>query len=206
MAFRYRQITPQTGDIINPDDWNVNVREFTNEFNGHLDRDNLPEKGITTTSIKSEAFHIVRDDVATADYTISETQTRFKEFQILEFETQHQGIITCEWNGSWRYDAIRTSLSDGEEQQLDIRLLVNGTEISRIRKDNNMKRNMSGYMVGALPVEAGYVRVTVEAKTSGHTEIVSAGFGTEFQSNTQGYGDGNVVLKHRELLVVLRKA
>jgi len=207
MAFRYRQITPQTGDIINPDDWNVNVREFTNEFNGHLDRDNLPEKGITTASIKSEAFHIIRDDVATSDYTLLKTQTRFKEFQILEFETQHQGIITCEWSGGWRYDTIRTTLSGGEEQELDIRLLVNGTEVSRIRKDNNMKRNMSGYMVGALPVEAGYVRVTVEAKTDGHSVTISTGFHDEgFEVNAEGYGDGNVVLKHRELLVVLRKA
>ena len=202
MAFRYRQITPQSGDLINPDDWNVNVREFTNEFNGHLDRDNLPEKGITTASIKPEAFHIVQNNLATTNYTILKTQTRFKEIQIIEFETQHQGLVVCEWSGSWEYETIKTSLHTGEEQELDYRILVNGTEVTRIRRDNNLKRNSSGYMVGATPVEAGYVRVTVEAKTKGAVFLQ----GTDFESNTEGYGDGDVTLKHRELVVVLRKA
>mgnify|MGYP003129332247 CR=1 FL=1 len=62
-------------------------------------------------------------------------------------------------------------------------------------------------MVGATPVEAGYVRVTVEAKTKGHTIVVSTGdIGDDFTSNTEGYGDGDLTLKHRELVVVLRKA
>ena len=198
MAFRYRQITPQVADIINPDDWNVNVREYTNEFNGHLDRDNLPEKGILTTSIKPQAFHQVHSALGQEDKLFSKKQSRFKAFQILEFETQHQGIVMCEWSGSWTFDSIVEALDTDSVQEIDYRLLVNGAEVSRIRRDNNLKKKSSGYMVGALPVEAGMVRVQVEFMTSQSAKVE--------QLITMLIASGRVTLHHRELIVVLRVA
>ena len=206
MAFRYRQITPQAGDIINPDDWNVNVREYTNEFNGHLDRDNLPEKAITTSSIKADAFHQVESKLDMTAKTIQGTQTRFKEIQVIEFESQYQGIVMCEWSGNWLYELIVTTLTSSEVQDTDFRILVNGTEITRIRRDNNLKKSSSGYTVGALPVEAGMIRVSVEVKTNGRTTnsvTYPTESGTYFVEKPTA---GSVTLKSRELVVVLRKA
>lgn len=203
MAFRYRQITPQTLDLINPDDWNVNVREYTNEFNGHLDRDNLPEKGITTASIKAEAFHIVKSDFSITNEIITPTQTRFQEFQIIEFETQHQGIVTCEWSGSWVYENTTQTLTATTVQKTDYRILVNGTEVSRIPRDNNLKKRSTGYMVGSLPVEAGMVKVTVEALTI-KGQVYNTASGLELE--VQGSATGDVTIKNRSLVVVLRKA
>jgi|TARA_B100000282_G_scaffold225312_1_gene168131 hypothetical protein len=205
MAFRYRQITPQTGDFINPDDWNVNVREFTNEFNGHLDRDNLPEKGITTASIKADAFHQVHSVSSGADFEIESDQTRFIQLQILEFETQHQGILMCDWSGYWEFETIQLDLQSGiDVQTLDIRLMINGSEVSRIRTETNLKRTSSGYMVGALPVEAGMVRIIVEVKTTARKAPINTGSG--FDPLITGPSAGSVTIKNKELVAILRKA
>ena len=207
MAFRYRQITPQTGDFINPDDWNVNVREFTNEFNGHLDRDNLPEKGITTASIKAAAFHQVHSVASGADFVLEKDQSRFIELQILEFETQHQGIVMCDWSGYWEFEEIQRDLQNSDLiQRLDIRMLVNGSEVSRIRTETNLKRTSSGYMVGALPVEAGMVKVTVEVKTTNEESTTVSGSGEGFAYAITKQAGASITLKNKELVVVLRKA
>ena len=207
MAFRYRQITPQTGDFINPDDWNVNVREFTNEFNGHLDRDNLPEKGITTASIKATAFHQVHSVASGADFVLEKDQSRFIELQILEFETQHQGILMCDWSGYWEFETIQLDLQSGiDVQTLDIRIMINGSEVSRIRTETNLKRTSSGYMVGALPVEAGMVKVTVEAKTENEESTIVSGTGEHFSFSITKQAGASITLKNKELVVVLRKA
>ena len=207
MAFRYRQITPQTGDFINPDDWNVNVREFTNEFNGHLDRDNLPEKGITTASIKAAAFHQVYSVSSGEDFELEKDQSRFIELQILEFETQHQGIVMCDWSGYWEFETIQLDLQNSDLiQQLDIRMLINGSEVSRIRTETNLKRTSSGYMVGALPVEAGMVKVTVEVKTTNEESTTVSGSGESFAYAITKQAGDSITLKNKELVVVLRTA
>tara|TARA_S200002703_G_scaffold154445_1_gene157230 strand:- start:2650 stop:3252 length:603 start_codon:yes stop_codon:yes gene_type:complete len=200
MAFKYRQITPQSGDLINPDDWNVNVREYTNEFNGHLDRDNLPEKGITSASIKANSFHQVHSDASGEFVILEKDQSRFKQIQIIEFETQHQGIVTCEWSGYWIFETIQANLqSTSNIQKLDYRMLVNGTEVSRISTETNLRKMGSGYMVGALPVEAGIVRVTIEAKTTKATFVVNL-------DNVEYPAEGFVQIENRELIAVLKVA
>ena len=46
MAWRYIQRDFQAGDILDPEDWNENVREYLEEINGALDRDNIPTASI----------------------------------------------------------------------------------------------------------------------------------------------------------------
>jgi|TARA_R100000081_G_C4819821_1_gene178563 hypothetical protein len=207
MAFRYRQITPQTGDFINPDDWNVNVREFTNEFNGHLDRDNLPEKCITTTSIKAEAFHKVLSKRGHG-FTLEYDQSRYTEVQVLEFETQHQGILMCDWSGNWDFGIALEELEVEQfVQDFDVRITVNGTEISRIVQENNLKKSSNGYMVGAFPVEAGFVTVQVEARTFAVSTIVSATATSQDPKVVTELDPGaSVTFGDIELVVVFRKA
>ena len=43
MAWRYREIEIEDGDVLDPKDWNENVETYSNEINGFLDRDNLNE-------------------------------------------------------------------------------------------------------------------------------------------------------------------
>ena len=205
MAFRYRQITPQTGDFINPDDWNVNVREFTNEFNGHLDRDNLPELGISSASIKPKAFHEVFSDSQTTDFTVEEDQTRFIDLQVIEFEIKQQGLLVCEWSGTWEFILPELDLhAVAGVQKVDYKISVNGFDICTLFHNNNLQTKSNGYMVGALPIEAGFVRIAVEVRTVGTISDgidIDGGFTLLNQPE-----EGSVIIRDRELLVVLRKA
>jgi len=65
MAYRYRQRHLETGDVLDPQDWNENMAEFAEEFNGYLDRDNVPADSVTKLLIKQNAFNKIefsRDD------------------------------------------------------------------------------------------------------------------------------------------------
>lgn len=56
MAWRFQKHHFQDGDIIHPRQWNENIQQFTDEFNGYLDKDNLPKGAIDTQMIKDNAF------------------------------------------------------------------------------------------------------------------------------------------------------
>lgn len=43
MAWRYKQLKPESGDTVYPRDWKLNHQEMASEFNGYLDRDNFRE-------------------------------------------------------------------------------------------------------------------------------------------------------------------
>ena len=205
MAFRYRQITPQTGDFINPNDWNVNVREFTNEFNGHLDRDNLPEKGIGTASIKANAFHEVFSSSEISEFTLEDDESRFTQLQIIEFETHQQGILMCEWSGHWEFEKPQEDLTDPILQRLDFRIRVNGFGVCNLMGELNYKAKSNGYMVGAIPIESGMVRVEVEVKTTGEVNDDLKTIG-DLGFTLLNQPDGRIFIRERELIAVLRKA
>ena len=58
MAWKYIQQDLQAGDVLDPGDWNNNVREFIQEINGAFDRDNLPPSGIVVgEEVESEVFN-----------------------------------------------------------------------------------------------------------------------------------------------------
>ena len=110
----------------------------------------------------------------------------------------------CEWSGGWTYEFITEDLTASDVQLTDFRILVNGTEVTRIRWDNNLKRKSVGYMVGATSVEAGMVKVTVEVMTKKGSTYNYAG--KNFNREITEPASGNVTINHRSLVVVSRKA
>jgi len=60
MAFRHRQVNPQTNDIIDVEDINGNNREFINELNGFIDRDNIPYGSIGSRRLEKYAFNQIK--------------------------------------------------------------------------------------------------------------------------------------------------
>ena len=47
MAWKYRKEYHESGDALIPEDWLENQKEFVEEFNGYLDRDNFREKAFS---------------------------------------------------------------------------------------------------------------------------------------------------------------
>jgi hypothetical protein len=72
MSFKYRQSYFENGDIVDPRDWNRNITELTDELNGYLDRDNLPEDSFTVEHVAQNAFNVLYSNLAD---TVAEHRT-----------------------------------------------------------------------------------------------------------------------------------
>ncbi len=59
MGFRYRKYTFRPNEVIEPTRLRDNMQALGHELNGNLDRENLPMKGITSSSIALETFNDV---------------------------------------------------------------------------------------------------------------------------------------------------
>ena len=75
MAFRYRQKYFEDGDIVEPRDWIANMAEYADEFNGFLDRDNLPNDAISSAMMTSGACNEINYARSTTSSTISGEDT-----------------------------------------------------------------------------------------------------------------------------------
>ena len=56
MAFVYTQLEINDSDMVDPEDFNTNMRELANEYNGMLDRDNFKESEFGEEHIQRLAF------------------------------------------------------------------------------------------------------------------------------------------------------
>lgn len=200
MAFRYRQITPVTGDIIDPEDWNANVREMVGEFNGHLDRDNLPEQAITTNMCKANTFHTINSDFKLTTKLQASTQDYVKVNRI-EFQSQSDGVVICEWSAQWQFSDVKNSIETTDSNVVTVRILVNGNEICRLDQAPDSVKTDSGWIVGALDVPAGYLRIETEAKLERFIEVDTDSDGVKDTTTTQN-ATGDVTMKYSELVVV----
>lgn len=75
MSQRYRVERAEQGAINDPLPTNVNQNEFAAEFNGNLDRSNLPYKQVGASSIVAGAFTTVGADPQTSTSALDNTST-----------------------------------------------------------------------------------------------------------------------------------
>ena len=173
MAWRYIQRDFQAGDILDPEDWNENVREYLEEINGALDRDNIPAASIV---VGDEVDSTVFNDISSAFLSVTH--------QILDVDTQaHQKIqmtnnvtsssdelLICE--ASIQFDtadpllgAAASNYSRGYVKanqgtlrdwiQYDFIMTVDGFEVGYAGPFTSFHKRQCVHMVGAVPVEAG---------------------------------------------------
>lgn len=123
MAWRYQKHHFQDGDIAHPRHWNENIQQFTDEYNGYLDKDNLPRGAIKSEMVSDHAFSRVYL-VTAAGYgnnpELKETYVAPVESHVwvstdnnsmdlckktIDVETDCIAIVefTCNWD--WRHDA-----------------------------------------------------------------------------------------------------
>jgi hypothetical protein len=172
MAWRYIQRDLQAGDILDPEDWNENVREYLEEINGALDRDNLPAASV-----------VVGSEVGSAVFNEISASFLQETYQALDVDTQaHQKIKTsnnvtsssdelliCETSiqfdtaayssyGGGNYEGGYVDADQGTLRdwlQYDFIMTVDGFEIAYAGPFTAFHKRQCIYMCGALPVEAG---------------------------------------------------
>ena len=172
MAWRYIQRDLQAGDILDPEDWNENVREYLEEINGALDRDNLPAASVVVGSeVGSAVFNEISASFLQETYQALDVDTQAHqkiktsnnvtsssdELLICETSIQFDTAAAAAYGGAnyedGYVDADQGTLRDW--LQYDFIMTVDGFEIAYAGPFTAFHKRQCIYMCGALPVEAG---------------------------------------------------
>jgi len=217
MAFKYRQVYFEDGDIIDARDWNRNISEFADELNGYLDRDNLPEDVFTYEHVASNGFNEFYSNLSdtTAEYrTIDGNLTTWQSesdsgdgLGDVTFASDTDGLLIVEWSGHWVWDvnpstqwrplsadrAAREGVSPYNnvlEHYVKYRLVVDGIVVGSSPRSVWTRAHDSAYMCAAVPLPAGNHKVGIEVR---------------IRSKSGGPAYSDVDLLERELICWLRK-
>ena len=169
MAFVYNQNDIQNSDMVDPEDFNSNMRELAGEFNGKLDRDNFKENVFGPDQIASTAFNRVYSQVALNKWTLDAESTTFQNgLSYVEFESGYEGMLICEWSGSvyFKNPPSKDNTDPDNAQILTIHMMVNGSVVGRVFRVSGGRYRVPLYMVGAIPVSPGRIKVEVSAMTA----------------------------------------
>lgn len=166
MAFKYRQVKVESGDVIDPDDWNANQREFVGEFNGNLDRDNFPEEVFDRDHIAYNAFHRLYMKKLTSSVTLDGDTIGWQNVNALTFEAPTDGMVVFDWSGDFSISDSETANNPtpSDVNVVTIRALMNGRHLTSIYRQSDIHPRNSKVMYAALPVSAGPVRIDIDVR------------------------------------------
>jgi len=174
MAFKYRVEVFEDGDVIEPDHWNRNQAVFADEFNGRLDRDNIPEQALDEQHIKANACSQVGGDRRVTQLSLTNEDSRWvdgtgSDINSVTFDAPSSGVLEVEWGGTWNWPdqvvvGVGTVSISASGPAIGFRLLVNGLEIGRAPKSWYQRCYDSVYIHGVTTVTQGPVEIKVQAK------------------------------------------
>ncbi len=203
MAFRYRKNSAATDDAIDAQNWNENQRVLSGEFNGFLDRDNLPESAISTEYIEKKACNTFYAK-AQPEYLVDGEGSHWRSVISQEFEAQSDGVVIFSWGCSYEW-LITTSmfslLSASSEGLAHFRVLVNGVVASNSMNHTWLKKRETVYMTGAIPITGGSVSVEGQIKKIAK-DIGSGGADTSFAGMEE---EIKVIADYGELIVQYKR-
>tara|TARA_R110001583_G_scaffold144666_4_gene296630 strand:+ start:5214 stop:5864 length:651 start_codon:yes stop_codon:yes gene_type:complete len=180
MAWKIRQARANSGDLVDPEDWNENIREFGNEYNGFLDRDNVGVQQIEKKHLERFAMNRIYSNHKNDEFKISGASTKYYgslgSFNIT-FPTS--GMLIVEFTAEFGF---ANSLMRGDNlnileyetngfidhlglQSVDVRIKVNNNEIARCHSVIESSIYRTVYCCGAIPVDAGQYTIETEART-----------------------------------------
>tara|TARA_R110002020_G_scaffold50942_3_gene144418 strand:- start:205 stop:1032 length:828 start_codon:yes stop_codon:yes gene_type:complete len=197
MAWRYQKHHFQDGDIIHPRQWNENIQQFTDEFNGYLDKDNLPRGAIDAQMITDNAFSrtylvshdgIDNSDTQKVTYVAPVESTMWTAVdnngtelckKSIDVETDCVAIVefTCHW--SWRHTAAEDSGTTPGGETFSWGGGINYKDAAKYDADHYLSSGTPDTaklkMGGDLPKRALAVRVTVDGVPISETGRLHAG-------------------------------
>tara|TARA_R100001594_G_scaffold122631_1_gene158831 strand:- start:22293 stop:22946 length:654 start_codon:yes stop_codon:yes gene_type:complete len=172
MAWRYIQRDFQAGDILDPEDWNQNVREYIEEINGALDRDNIPTASVVVgEEVASEAFNAFVSDGLDSTQQLEMDTTSFQDIDMtVNLTAVSDELLICEtsiqfdtadptqtYNGT-NYNNGYVKFTTGTLRdwlRYEFIMTLDGYQIAYAGPFTAYHKRQPVYMVGALPVEAG---------------------------------------------------
>lgn len=121
MSQRYRVERAEQGAINDPSPTNLNQNQFAAEFNGNLDRSNLPSGQVVEACVTGGAFTTVGADAHTSGTTLDNTSTSWQAVDSVSVTLAEDSVVEVYWGATWDetggvsaagiWDAIRFQLS-----------------------------------------------------------------------------------------------
>jgi len=166
MSLRYRVEFSESGDVLDPQVWNLNQNELTSEFNGGLDRDNILPAVIPEGMIVNNAFTRISSAVSDTPFNPDDSLRSWQTIPntSLSLTMAQDCLLLCEWSGTWAWDAAYTAGSAPyTEDAVAFRIVVDGVDVTASSQFfGSSIKECSTYIVGAAPVSAGAHVIQVE--------------------------------------------
>lgn len=199
MAHRILPVSPAEGDILDPRDWTRSMAVFAEEYNGGLDRDNLPLEAVTAAMLPAGVFNHWTSHAPTAVVTLTGQSIAWVDQDSsgnllgeIELDIGVDALLRAEWSGTWQdnpdWSLTRTTV---QRNLVSFRLLVDGAPIARIYQSSAGRGHDNGYMVGARAVTAGRHRICVEAR--------------QWRAGNEDAGGQTILVRERELILWIKR-
>lgn len=171
MAFIFPKDRVDTGDAIDAQDLIQNQKVMVGEFNGNLDRDNLPHSSITSDMIKKRTFNTFIYDSMPTNTTINvfDKEPNWRSpIASKTFNAAVDGVVIVSCGAHWQWQGktidLVTSNFGGDQGYASWRIRVNGHVVGKSLAHTSLRWHSSTYMVGTIPVVAGTVKVDIQVR------------------------------------------
>jgi len=176
MAWKYREIEFEAGDVLDPGDWNRNVEAYAEEINGFLDRDNLRTDQVrvgtelSQNSSTTGPMFAFAQATSTTEQTLNLNSTGWQQVDDLSINIPAQSdellIVDCglyiQHDHYNRSDPDTGNLID--HLHVEGLITVDGFEVAYGGPIAAYYTHMSLAMFGVLPVSAGAHDVKVHLR------------------------------------------
>lgn len=207
MALRWNQTFPESGDVLNPSDWNLTHVEYAHEMNGYLDRDNFPVGVLNETRIVARAGSDLLSDPQTTSLTTGSNNPDWQDGDgtnyvgRVTFTAEEDCLLDCDFGGTWNWDTSGhpagysiLAATYSIVNAIRFRIVVDGYTVAESGFDEEGRDRHHTWITGCIPIQAGQHEVKVQYQKCRITNF--------------NFGEGSAldcVVNERELLVHRRK-
>lgn len=174
MSFRYLEYPlPQSADMLDAKDWVRNINVLAEEFNGRLDRDNLPERAVSASHTVTGTFNSLTANTRTSDITLSGDTNQWvdgdgtNKINELTVTSETDAILRVSWSGTWQWTPdVTWNVGAGNvtDRGIGFRLKVNGAVVAESPQHSVERYHDATHLCGVYPISSGLHIVTVEAR------------------------------------------
>ncbi len=205
MAWRFRQIHIDSGDILDPFHWNLNHQEFASEVNGYLDRDNFRGAMFDTDDFRDQSCNQVFTVDSQSDVSINMNTTTWQgrpDIALRTFQLKTDAHANVEYSAYHDWSNLGNLPGNPDLFAVRFRLLVDGTAIAQGGWQNLGRQRDVIYLVGGIQLPPGEHEAFVEAQVGSIS--VDAEDPEALERIGEGDDDPTLVVSNRELIVHAR--
>lgn len=171
MSYVYRQEHRANADVLDPRWWNLNQSELLGEFNGGLDRDNMPPNVVTEAMCGSKVFLDADSSILNGTWAPDPLVVTWQAFNptggggTVPVNAAVDACLEIDFSASWSWNGAYSQAASGATFTVDtvsVRVLLNGVTVAESGPSEDKADRDNVAILGTIPVGPGDYEVTVE--------------------------------------------